>query len=122
MYKSGLYDSLSVEEAVKRCKAVIHECQKTDIAIIRLGLQSTSEITASNNNIYGPVSDNFAEYVMAEIIREKIIDEIKNKKMDNELIVAVPKKYISVTVGPKKINKVYFENKYNVKFIVKGEI
>lgn len=122
MYKSGLYDSLSVEEAVKRCKAVIHECQKTDIAIIRLGLQSTSEITASNNNIYGPVSDNFAEYVMAEIIREKIIDEIKNKKMDNELIVAVPKKYISVTVGPKKINKIYFENKYNVKFIVKGEI
>lgn len=122
MYKSGLYDSLSVEEAVKRCKAVIQECQKTDIAIIRLGLQSTSEITASNTNIYGPVSDNFAEYVMAEIIREKIINEIKDKKMDDELIVTVPKKYISVTVGPKKINKIYFENKYNVRFIVKGEI
>ena len=119
MYEAGEYKALEIGEAVDRCVAVIHECQKTNVQIIRLGLQSTSEITAKNANIYGPVSDNFAEYVMAALIRERIENEIVNK--DGDIVVYVPKRYISATIGPKKINKIYFENKYDVKYIVKGE-
>ena len=119
MYEAGEYKALEIGEAVDRCVAVIHECQKTNVQIIRLGLQSTSEITAKNTNIYGPVSDNFAEYVMAALIRERIENEIVNK--DGDIVVYVPKRYISATIGPKKINKIYFENKFNVKYIVKGE-
>lgn len=122
MYKNNAYNPLTINEAVKRCTAVIKECQKTNVAIIRLGLQSTNEITASNTNIFGPVSDNFAEYVIAQIIREKIESCILGKKLGDELVITVPKKYISVTVGPKKVNKIYFENKYNIKYKVKGEI
>lgn len=119
IYEAGEYKALEIGEAVDRCVAVIHECQKTNVQIIRLGLQSTSEITAKNANIYGPVSDNFAEYVMAALIRERIENEIVNK--DGDIVVYVPKRYISATIGPKKINKIYFENKFNVKYIVKGE-
>ena len=119
MYEAGEYKALEIGKAVNRCVAVIHECQKTNVQIIRLGLQSTSEITAKNANIYGPVSDNFAEYVMAALIRERIENEIVNK--DGDIVVYVPKRYISATIGPKKINKIYFENKFNVKYIVKGE-
>ena len=121
MYKKNAYTPLSIQEAVMRCKKIINDCQKTDVAIIRLGLQSTSEITASNENIYGPVSDNFAEYVMSALVRDKIESEIKDHNLEGILEIFVPKKYVSVTVGPKKINKIYFENKYNVKYIVKGE-
>ena len=119
MYEAGEYKALEIGEAVNRCVAVIHECQKTNVQIIRLGLQSTSEITAKNTNIYGPVSDNFAEYVMAALIRERIENEIV--KDNGNIVVYVPKRYISATIGPKKINKIYFENKFNVKYIVKGE-
>ena len=119
MYEAGEYKALEIGEAVNRCVAVIHECQKTNVQIIRLGLQSTSEITAKNANIYGPVSDNFAEYVMAALIRERIENEIV--KDNGNIVVYVPKRYISATIGPKKINKIYFENKFNVKYIVKGE-
>ena len=119
MYEAGEYKALEIGEAVDRCVAVIHECQKTNVQIIRLGLQSTSEITAKNTNIYGPVSDNFAEYVMAALIRERIENEIV--KDNGNIVVYVPKRYISATIGPKKINKIYFENKFNVKYIVKGE-
>lgn len=121
MFKSGKYTPLSVNDAVKRCKEVINICKDYDIKIIRLGLQSTSDITSSNSNIFGPISDNFAEYVMASIIRDKIENNI-NGKVQDSIIVYVPKRYISITVGPKKINKIYFENKYKVKYIVKGEI
>ena len=121
MYENSEYKPLSINEAVMRCKAVIYECQKTDISIIRLGLQSTDEITAKNNDLRGPVSDNLAEYVMSALVRDKIEREIKNRQIDDsKLIINVPQKYVSICVGPKKINKIYFENKYNIKFIVKG--
>ena len=121
MYENSEYKPLSINEAVMRCKAVIYECQKTDISIIRLGLQSTDEITAKNNDLHGPVSDNLAEYVMSALVRDKIEREIKNRQIDDsKLIINVPQKYVSICVGPKKINKIYFENKYNIKFIVKG--
>lgn len=121
MYENSEYKPLSINEAVMRCKAVIYECQKTDISIIRLGLQSTDEITAKNNDLRGPVSDNLAEYVMSALVRNKIEREIKNRQIDDsKLIINVPQKYVSICVGPKKINKIYFENKYNIKFIVKG--
>ena len=121
MYENSEYKPVSINEAVMRCKAVIYECQKTDISIIRLGLQSTDEITAKNNDLRGPVSDNLAEYVMSALVRDKIEREIKNRQIDDsKLIINVPQKYVSICVGPKKINKIYFENKYNIKFIVKG--
>lgn len=120
MYNSREYTPLSIAEAVKRCVAVVKECQSENVAIIRLGLQSTSEITSSNSNIFGPVCDNFAEYVISAIIREHIEKYLK-KEQNEDIIVHVPRKYVSVTVGPKKINKIYFENKYNVRYIVKGE-
>ena len=121
MYENSVYKPLSIKEAVDRCKYIIHECQKTDISIIRLGLQSTNEITAKNKELYGPVSDNLAEYVMASLVKDKIEKEIKDRKIDDgKLIINVLKKYVSICIGPKKINKIYFENKYNIKFIVKG--
>lgn len=126
MYKRGEYTPLSIDDAIYRCHKVVNECQKTDVRIIRLGLQSTDEICVSNSEIEGPVSDNFAEYVMSDIIKEKIEKDLKSKieKCNDKIIlnVIVPKKYISVVVGPKKRNKIYFENKYNLKYCVKGDI
>lgn len=120
MYNLKIYKPLDIKSAVNRCLSVINECRKTDVAIIRLGLQSTSEITASNANIFGPVCDNFAEYVMAAIVRESV-EKYLTSDIKEDIEVHVPLKYVSVTVGPKKINKIYFENKYNVKYIVKGD-
>lgn len=122
MYKNSVYKPLSIAETMDRCTKIIAECAKTDVAIIRLGLQSTQEITSSNSNIYGPVSDNLAEYIMANIVRNKIEETIKDKNLGEDIIVHVKNKYVSICIGPKKINKVYFEQKYNVKYIVKGEI
>lgn len=125
MYKEKKYIPLSLEDAILRCHKIVNECERTDIRIIRLGLQSTDEICSKNNDIVGPISDNFAEYVMSDIVKENIEEKLnKNilKKEDNiNLNILVPKKYISVVIGPKKRNKLYFEEKYSLRFKVKGE-
>ena len=127
MYLQKKYIPLNLEDAVDRVYNVLNECRKTDVKVIRIGLQTTSEITASNTEIVGPICDNFAEYALAKIVLEQIEKYVCNNKLNNVkdyrliLNVTVPSKYISVVVGPKKINKIYLKEKYNVVLKVKGE-
>ena len=128
MYLQKKYIPLNLEDAVDRVYNVLNECRKTDVKVIRIGLQTTSEITASNTEIVGPICDNFAEYALAKIVLEQIEKYICDNKLNNVkdyrviLNVTVPSKYISVVVGPKKINKIYLKEKYNVVLKVKGEV
>ena len=100
---------------------VVKICNKHNIRIIRLGLQSTDEITKNNKEIVGPVSDNLAEYVFALLVKEKLEKIIQEKNLKNTVIkVEVDKRYISIVSGPKKSNKVYFKEKYDIDLILKG--
>lgn len=127
MYVLGKYVPLTLEEAISRTYVVLRECKRSNVRIIRIGLQSTDEITSNNLGLVGPVCDNFAEYVMAKVVCNVIEENIKNKlkeDMINEIIIHVPLRYASIVVGPKKVNKEYLINKYkkyNLKIKLKGE-
>lgn len=127
MYLNKEYIPLTLNEAVDRVYNILNECRKTEVKVIRIGLQTTDEITASNEEIVGPVCDNFAEYALAKMVLLEIekyivsnkIEKIKESRL--VLNVIVPNRYISIVVGPKKINKIYLKEKYNITLKVKGE-
>ncbi len=122
MYLRGKYKPLTLEEAVLRTVNIVNKCRKTDIKIIRLGLQSTDEITKNNKEIVGPVSDNLSEYVFAHIVRETIERHVNiNNTKGCILKLIIPKRYISIAIGPNKINKKYFKEKYNIELKVEGD-
>lgn len=120
MYKNGEYIPLTIEESVRRVYSIVKECMTSEIKIIRLGLQSTEEITVKNTKVMGPVCDNFAEFVLAKIVRAKM-EEVILKYKDFDIEFIVPSKYISITGGPKKVNKIYFKEKYDIDIVIKGE-
>lgn len=125
MYIDGRYNPLTLDEAIIRTYNIIKRCQKTDIKIIRIGLQSTEIITSKNDTVIGPVCDNFGEYVIAKVVREKIEDEINGIKLVyndegyNRINIITEKRYASFIIGPKKINRLYFKEKYNVDLKIK---
>ena len=128
MYMEGSYIPLTVKEAVDRVYYIMKELQNTNIRVIRLGLQSTDEITVGNAELIGPVCDNFAEYVFAKMTRDEIENKLKEKRTNIDkygciLKVITNKKYTSVIIGPNRINKQYFKEKYNVEMVLedKGE-
>ncbi len=125
MYISKEYTSLDLEEASDRTVEVIKICLDTNVKIIRIGLQSTDEITSSNSNIYGPVCDNFGEIALSKLILPYIDDEIKKicckSLTTNELIIKTNNKYFSIISGSNKVNKKYLENKYKIKIKFKGD-
>ncbi len=122
MYKSGEYIPLTLDEAIQRSYYILEECRKTDIQIIRMGLQSTDEITMNNVDIVGPVCDNFAEYVLSKTVLKRIEKEVKRLNINKESIlnIFVPKRYISIVVGPNKVNKKYLKENYNFILKIKG--
>lgn len=124
MYKRKEYLPITMEEAIQRVYMIIKQCQKTDVRIIRIGLQSTDEITISNKKIYGPVSDNFAEYAIARIIRDELEDKINEKKQSvnnvEKVKLMVSFKFLSMAIGPKRVNKDYLNDKYKIKIDIVG--
>lgn len=129
MYISNRYTPLTLEDAINRTYSVVKECSKSNVKIIRIGLQSTSEITSNNGELVGPICDNFAEYVLAKIALEKvekiIIENLEKYKCEKGckkyIDIYTPLRYTSIVSGPKKINKKYLEEKYNINIKIKGE-
>ena len=124
MYLSKEYVPLTISQSIDRTYQVVKECLKSNIKIIRLGLQSTDEITQNNKEILGPVCDNFAEYVFARLALDKIepiIVKLKSKNSNlNEVTFNISKSTpISFVIGPKKINEKYIFDKYKVKIRAK---
>ena len=126
MYKENKYTPLNIEDASNRTSEIIQKCLDIDVKIIRIGLQSTDEITTTNKEVIGPVSDNFADYSISKLILPNIEREIKkvldkNKEV-NQINIITNNKYFSFVTGPNKCNKNYLEEKYKVKLKFKGEI
>lgn len=122
MYKKKDYSPLTLEDAAGRVAEVIGRCRKSNVSIIRIGLQSTEDISENAKDLIGPVSDNFGEYALSKIVQNEIIKNIpKEKEGSDEINIYIPKRYISLAVGPKKANKKYLEERYNKKINIIGE-
>lgn len=129
MYLEGTYLPITLEDAVNRTAEVVKICRTSNVRIIRLGLQSTDEITQSNQEIKGPVCDNLAEYVLAKLVLEEINtmieaylnnNHIKSFKKDEKIEIETPLRYLSLAIGPKKTNKKILEEKYQIEVKFKG--
>lgn len=129
MYINNDYIPLTLEQAINRTYKIVKECSKSNVKIIRIGLQSTNEISSNNDELVGPICDNFAEYVLSKIALESIEKNLKkylskdilNKDCEKNIDIYTSCKNTSIIIGPKKINKKYLNKKYNINIKVKGE-
>ncbi len=123
MYEKDQYKELSLEEAVIRTKKVYQECVKNKIDVIRVGLQTTEEISEHNKEIKGPVSDNYKERVLSSIMLDNMIKKI-NKKRNiakfNLIQIMVPKEQINYAVGNNKENICKLKERYRINVHIKA--
>lgn len=102
MYNAGLYEPLTLEEAVLRCADVYEMFQIAGVTVLRMGLMSSSEINESSDDVLaGPVHSSFGELVFSRIFLKKLLYAASGK---NELNVYVNPKDLSKALGNKKSN------------------
>ena len=109
-YKQGIYEPLSVVQAVEICKEIVRIFADKKIDIIRIGLQNTDEISDPQNEksevVAGPYHPAFRQLVESGMWYDAIVGKIK------KLNVKVKK--VQVTVNPIDANNVIGHKKENV--------
>ena len=109
-YEQGIYEPLSVVQAVEICKEIVRIFADKKIDIIRIGLQSTDELSDPQNEksevVAGPYHPAFRQLVESGMWYDAIVGKIK------KLNVKVKK--VQVTVNPIDANNVIGHKKENV--------
>ncbi len=101
-YKEGIYEPLSIIQAVEICKEIVRIFADKNIDIIRIGLQSTDEISNPENEksevVAGPYHPAFRQLVESAMWYDAIVAKIK--KLNAKV------KEVEVTVNPIDSNNV----------------
>ena len=125
-YKEGKYQPLSVEKAVEVCKEIVRIFDEKNIEIIRVGLQSTEEISEPNSKksevIAGPYHPAFRQLVESAMWYDAIVGKIKklNAKVREVEVVVNPIDANNV-IGHKKENVLKLKELYDVDLILKQD-
>ncbi len=125
-YKKGIYEPLTIEQAVERCKELCYFFGKKKIEIIRIGLQSTETISDPSKEksevVAGPYHETFRSLVESSIYYDTIVEKIKkfNTKV-KEVEIRVNPQNISNVVGYKKENINKLKEIYDVDVVIKQD-
>ena len=119
MYETKEYTPITLEEAVMRTSKMYEMCVNSGINVIRIGLQTTEEINSKNEDIKGPVSDNYKEKVLSYIAYEAIKEKMKKVKENRNVILVTNQKEVNYIVGDSKCNLKKLNSEYSGKVTVK---
>ena len=125
-YLAGIYEPLTLEQSVERCKELCYFFGKKKINVIRIGLQNTDTIcepgTKNSEVVAGPYHETFRQLVESSIYYDTIVNQIKkfNTKV-KEVEIKVNPQNVSNVVGYKKQNILKLKETYDVDVIIKQD-
>ena len=119
LYEEGLYEPLTLEEAVDICAEILPMYKAAGIPVIRVGLQVTENINLENDIVKGPFHSSLRQLVEQKLYLKAIKKTIKENQLDLEdkIQVYVNKSLTSYVVGQKAINKIKLIEEFNFKNI-----
>ena len=124
MAERGDYAPLDVDEAVYRTKEVLKVFDKRGVPCIRVGLQSSENLSSKESVYAGPNGSAIGEMAMSELFYEKIRAELD--KADDlsgrDIVLYVPRGATSKAAGQKRKNKIRLREEYGLKNIKIVEI
>ena len=106
-YREGTYEPLPLEEAVQRAAKLYKIFENKSIPVIRMGLQSSSELEKEDTIIAGPYHPSFGELVYSEVFYERASALIQTIKPSGDTVY--------LKVHPKNISKLKGRNNNNIK-------
>ena len=121
MCRSGEYQALSIEEAVKRSSKLYTYFIENQVKVLRIGLHTSDELD-STAYVAGPYHKNFAEMVFSHIWKEKLTQTLAQTQTQTDIIINVPESQINHAIGWKGENKKILSERFgNVTFKAKDE-
>lgn len=125
-YNEGIYEPLSIVQAVETCKQLVRMFTNKNIEVIRVGLQNTEEICNPEEKqsevVAGPFHPAFRQLVESSMWYDAIVEKIKKLNVKvKEVEVTVNPIDINNVIGHKKENVLKLKDTYEVDLIVKQD-
>jgi histone acetyltransferase (RNA polymerase elongator complex component) len=111
-YQVGKYRPLSLSAAIIQTKHLFLMCQQKGIAVIRMGLQASDELSKDDTVLAGPYHPAFGHLVLSSIYLDAIKQMISQIKLKTN-------KGIQIYVNPKDISRVEGLKKKNLTLLKK---
>ncbi len=118
-YEQGKYMPYTIETAAELAKWAVLRFREQGVEVIRIGLHSSEDLEGDANIVAGPYHPAFGELVESLIYRDRIEEQVNS----NEKVIEFycPSCDISKAVGHKKMNKIYFKQKYGAELKILTE-
>lgn len=110
LYHRGEYVPLSLDETIERCKNLLILFERSNIDVIRIGLQPTENILEGKEVVAGPFHSSMRQLVVSAIYRDMILYMLKDTEAISELEIFVHPQDISDILGQKRNNFDYIRN------------
>ena len=111
LYKTGRYLPLSLNDAVSQCGAAMLRFAKTEIDVIRVGLQPTEELEEPGTIIAGPYHPSFRQLVESSILLDRMRSELRKRKEKSGSVV--------FTVNPADLSAAIGQHRGNIEILKK---
>ena len=125
-YKNGDYEPITLVQAVETCKELVAMFNKKNIDVIRIGLQTTDEISDPSSEksevVAGPYHPAFRQLVESGLWYDSIVSEIKKLNVKvKEVQVTVNPIDVNNVIGHKKENAIKLKELYDVDLILEQD-
>lgn len=113
-YHKGIYQPLSLEEAVDWCAAAYEMFLHADIAVARMGLHADPELETPGTILAGPYHPAFGYLVKVHWWRQEVDRNLAAYRpgAKKSLLLRVPQRFISEALGPQQMNIDYWLKKW----------
>jgi len=106
MAKSGVYEPLTVDDAVERCAAVFEKFYDAGVQVIRIGLHSSENLSSPDSFYAGPNHAALGELVLGEFFYKRFQKELSRLETKGKTVkISVARGALSKAIGQKQINK-----------------
>ena len=125
-YNDGIYEPITVTQAVEICKELVQMFKAKKIDVIRVGLQNTDTITnpekSESEVVAGPYHPAFRQLVESAMWYDAIVAQIKKLNVKiKEVEITVNSLDINNVIGHKKENINKLKELYDLNLIVKKD-
>ena len=118
MYEEGIYNPLTIEEAIYITSYIYSLYMINNINVIRIGLQNTESIKEGEDVVGGPFHSAFRQLVEGKIYYTSIYNILKDRKIEDGYVeIFAHNKNISDISGQNKSNIIKLKNTFNIKKI-----
>ncbi len=114
-YRNGLYEPLTLDEAVLLCKSALLKFAAAGIPVIRMGLQTTPEMDKPGTVVAGPYHPAFRFLVESSIFFDRAASLLSEGDFQEKSVVfSVCPKEQSAFRGLKNVNVRMLQNRFNL--------